>query len=90
MKYKVTIYQKNSNPIELIDESDMNRNEYCHNLSNVFRSSNVVILETSESSFLVRPSMIFGVNVNEYYEPKQIEYKTEPVEEIEDIITDVD
>lgn len=62
---KIKIYQRDSQQIELFDESDMNFDDYCKELSKLFNISNVSILKTSTQTFIVRPSQITGIVVEE-------------------------
>jgi len=62
---KIKIYQRDSQPIELFDNSDIDFNEYCKDLSKIFQVSNVVILKTSEQTFIGRPSQLTGLTVED-------------------------
>lgn len=91
--HKITIYQKGAENVELFDDSNMNMDEYCTELSKLFQVNNITILKTTNSVFLVRPSKLTGIQVEEVkkIEEQQIEPASEKAEElIEDIITDID
>jgi len=98
---KITIYQKGSSNVEILDDSDMNIDEYCQELSRLFQMTNVSILKTSHSTFIGRPSQLTGIVVEDEQSEQQLEISPEPedtestveepAEEIqEDIITDID
>jgi hypothetical protein len=100
---RITIYQQKSPVVEVIDDSDMNTDEYCNELSKLFQSSNIAILKTSQSTFIGRPSKINSIVLedielhgNETVEAKSpsepdVKVTEKVTEEIqEDIITDID
>lgn len=89
---KITIYQKGVESVELFDDSTTDIDEYCVELSKLFQVNNVTILKTTSSTFLVRPSKLTGIQVEEVSEiVEEINPESEKTEEIhEDIITDVD
>jgi hypothetical protein len=102
---RITVYQKDSDSVELLDDSDTNLEEYCRELSKLFQMTNVSILKTSHSTFIGRPSQLIGIVVEDtdtgeiMEETPEVENTTEgdipddlPKEEEieEDIITDID
>jgi len=95
---KITIYQQGSSNVEILDDSDLPLDEYCQELSRLFKMTNVSILKTSQSTFIGRPSQLTGIVVEDAQTeetqsiPKQegIEIPPEPEKIQEDIITDVD
>jgi hypothetical protein len=98
---KIIIYQKDSDNVEILDDSDTELEEYCQELSKIFQMTNVSILKTSHSTFIGRPSQLNGIVVEEMSgdpdEPEVSEMSDDPKpegppnEEIhEDIITDID
>jgi hypothetical protein len=98
---KITIYQKGSSNVEILDDSETNIDEYCHELSRLFQMANVSILKTSHSTFIGRPSQLTGIVVEDDQSEQQLEISPEPedtespveepAEEIqEDIITDME
>ena len=96
---KITIYQRGASDVEILDDSDETIDVYCQELSKVFNMSNVVILKTSTSTFIGRPSQLAGVVVEdtESQTKKTIESKNVPNKIVGkspkkhvDIITDVD
>jgi len=99
---KITIYQRGSSNVEILDDSDMELNDYCQELSKLFQMTNVTILNTSHSTFIGRPSQLTGIVVEDDKSGKEQEIKPDletaelAVEKIEkaeiqeDIITDMD
>jgi hypothetical protein len=103
---RITIYQQKSPVVEVIDDSDMNTDEYCKELSKLFQSSNIAILKTSQSTFIGRPSKINSIiledlktddtkvvsqDPDEHGSEAAEKAGEETKEEIqEDIITDID
>jgi len=99
---KITIYQRGSSNVEILDDSDMELNDYCQELSKLFQMTNVAILNTSHSTFIGRPSQLTGIVVEDDKSGKEQEIKPDlevneiAVENIEkaeiqeDIITDID
>lgn len=86
---KIKVYLKGSPSVELFDESEVEMDDYCNELSQVFHMNNISIIKTSKSTFLSRPSQITGINVSEVTEKEPA--TPEKQDEInEDIITDVD
>jgi hypothetical protein len=81
---KIKIYQKNSQPIELFDNSDVDMSEYCKDLSKVFQVSNVVILKTSEQTFIGRPSQLTGLIVEEDKQENEDSLLIDDIDEIEE------
>ena len=95
MKKIIKILQSNVEPLIIEDRDETNLNEYVQNLSKVLSVGHVTILETSDSSHIMRPQKIVSISVTEEGKPdkpkrkytkKKIVKKEEP--EIEDIITD--
>lgn len=68
---------------ELFDEDESTISEYSKSLSSLFVSGNIVILETSSCSLVLRPSKVTGIKVTEDLQQSGIKK-----EEIQDIITD--
>jgi hypothetical protein len=62
---RITIYQKGTANVELLDNDDRPEDEYNSELSSLFQSSNVTILKTSGGTFIGRPSHITGIVVEE-------------------------
>jgi len=99
---KITIYQRGSSNVEILDDSDMELNDYCQELSKLFQMTNVAILNTSHGTFIGRPSQLTGIVVEDDKSGKEQEIKpdlkvaeqavknTEKAEIQEDIITDID
>jgi len=61
----IKIFQENNEIIELIDNDDTNRVEYTAQLKNIFESNDVMILETSSGSVIIRPHKINAILVND-------------------------
>jgi hypothetical protein len=96
---KITLYQNGSSNVEILDDSDLDIDQYCQELSKLFQMSNVSILKTSESVFIGRPSKLSGIVVEDFKETEDIvsenvQEASSPVKEEpeiqEDIITDMD
>lgn len=97
---KITIFQRGASDVVIADDSDVQMAEYCQELSKIFKTSNVVILNTSSSTYIGRPSQLTGVVVEDLNteEQQQIEPDDKPTPEDdvkpepqiqEDIITDI-
>ena len=95
---KIFIYQKDSNNIEVLDDSDTPLDKYCEELSELMKMGNVAILQTSESFVILRPSKIISIEVKNFDleqekfalpDPPPVDEKAKE-DEVEDIITDVD
>lgn len=81
---KIKIYQRDSQPIELFDNSDIDFNEYCQDLSKIFQVSNVVILKTSEQTFIGRPSQLTGLTVEDDKQEDSDSLLIDDINEIEE------
>lgn len=57
----IKIFQENNEIVELIDNDDTNRIDYTSQLKNIFESNDVIILETSSGSMIVRPHKIISI-----------------------------
>jgi hypothetical protein len=93
MKKIIKILQSNTEPLVIEDENEEDLNEYSAKVSKVLSVGNVVILETSSSNVILRPSKIDAIIVTEEGKPKRTYKKKDPVvkeENViqEDIITD--
>jgi hypothetical protein len=92
---KVTIYQENNVPIELIDEDDRSIEDYSKSLTKFLTNTNISILKLSTSSLIIRPSKISAVVAEEMEESvktikqKPVKKRVEKIKEV-DIITDAD
>ncbi len=95
---KITIYQRGVPNVDIFDDDNEDLDKYCQELSKIFNMSNVVILKTSSTTFIGRPSQITGLNIEDIESNNQQTIETEikeespPEEETpdEDIITDMD
>jgi len=96
MKKIIKILQSNVEPLIIEDIDDTELDEYTQNLSKLLSVGNVTIIETSESSHIIRPQKIVSITVTEEGKPKRkytkkkIVKKEESIKEKtqEDIITD--
>jgi len=59
----IKIFQENNENVELIDNDDTNRVDYTSQLKNLFESNDVIILETSSGSVIIRPHKINSIMV---------------------------
>jgi len=62
----IRIFESTGNIINLYDDDDTELEEYTSQLLNLFNSPNIVILETSSGSFIVRPTKVNAIHVNEF------------------------
>lgn len=62
---RIVIYQQGTSIVELLDDNDEAIDEYCQEISNVFNATNVVMLKTSHSTFIGRPSQLAGIVVED-------------------------
>jgi hypothetical protein len=88
----ITLLMTDSNNLHIRDDDDTELNEYVKKLSEVLKSGNVTILETSTGSAILRPNKISSILVEEISESAEVEDKqmlqVEKSEKHEDIITD--
>lgn len=86
---RITIYQSEASKVELYDDDTSDINEYCKEISKLFQMSNIVVLNTTRSSFIGRPSQLKSIVVSDIVieEPKEVKNENE---KDQDIITDVD
>ncbi len=96
---RLTVYHEHISPIELYDEDKSKRSDYIEEVSAVFQLNEVAILETSQSSILIRPSRLTAIKIDDVADhvPAPEESPTEeplpekePEKPEEDVITDVD
>lgn len=100
---KITIYQRGASNVEILDDTNEDHDVYCQELSKVFNITNVVILKTSTSTFIGRPSQLTSLTVEDTeLTIQQTEESTENPDDVEeinlpeeektdvDIITDID
>jgi hypothetical protein len=59
----IKIFQENTETIELIDNDKTDRSEYILQLKNLLESNDIMILETSTASIIVRPHKINSILV---------------------------
>jgi len=67
----ITIYLDDGKIVEISDNNNDPIEDYVNNLSSMMEETNVVILATSESSLIIRPTRINGINVEEEPEPNE-------------------
>lgn len=72
MRRKIIITSDNTPNIELYDESNENFDQYCEKLSSILKEQNITILKTSDSTTILRPSKIVGIEVKEVKEVKEL------------------
>lgn len=73
---KISIKTETGN-LDIFDDSDVPMDKYCNELSKIMKMNNIVTLQTTESSVIVRPSKIIGIQVKELFledDLKDIEY----------------
>ena len=78
---RIVITQENSKPIVLYDEENTDFPTYALELSEIMKSKEITLLETSSGIAIIKPSKISGIHISEV--------KERPVESI-DMITDGD
>lgn len=83
---KIRIYQRDSQPIELFDDSDVDFDEYCNELSKIFQVSSITILKTTNHAFIGRPSQLTGVVVEDI--DSEIENDSLLIDDIDNEIED--
>jgi len=93
---KIVIYQEGSESVQLFDDDGSDISKYAEQLSNLLKSGNVSILNVKSGSFIVRPSKVISILLQEEeshpIKPSKKEKappKKNKTEEV-DIITDVD
>ena len=57
----IKIFQENNETVELIDNDDTSRIDYTSQLKNLIESNDVMILETSSGSIIIRPHKINSI-----------------------------
>jgi|APSaa5957512576_1039674.scaffolds.fasta_scaffold169606_1 hypothetical protein len=84
------IYQNGSSvPIILTDDDDSDLSEYSKKVSNVLESKNVVILNVSSGSLVLRPHTVPSILISDDKEIESISLPEESIDFIsEDIIED--
>jgi len=93
---KITIYQKGTSDVTILDDNDEDLDSYCQELSKIFKTSNVTILETSSSRLICRPTSLNSIVVEDIAinPPTSGLVEDTPSEkteiQTEDIITDLD
>ena len=88
---KITIYQRDSSDVEIFDDTNEHLDEYCQDLAKIFNLSNVVILKTSKSTFIGRPSQLTSLTVEDIeLSSQQSENPPEKDTPDVDVITDID
>ena len=95
---RIIIFQENTSAVEVYDVDETKLGDYTKNLSQILDNANITILETSESSVILRPSKINSILVNSVDPPpiqpqnQKQKSKKKPKQvkqpEDEDIITD--
>jgi len=62
---RIFLYPENGSKIEMSDESEVDLDEYCKELSKLFVTSNIALLKTTSASAMLRPSKLQVVVVKE-------------------------
>ena len=62
---KISIFREKGTPVQLFDNDTTALSEYARKLTSAMKATNVVILETSESSLLIRPHKVDGIEVSD-------------------------
>ena len=99
---KITIYQEGE-VIELFDDDSSSIDSLIKEASKLFSSNNISVLHTNNTAFIVRPSKLNSILIEEIYSNEQESILDDAVKEIienkekedkkeiqEDIITDVE
>ncbi len=66
---KIIISSDHIPNIEVFDDSDTDFDQYCEELTKLFQESNITILKTSNSTTIIRPSKLVGIEVIELKDP---------------------
>jgi len=82
----IKIFQENNETIELIDNDETNRTDYTTQLKNLLESNDIMILETSSSSIIIRPHKINSILVIDDKESIVEDSKDDLIEKSEDFI----
>jgi len=72
---KITIKQKNSEAIILIDNDNSELTSYTKEISKVMELSKICILETTSGNTILKPSEINSISVEEFEFDKKIDEK---------------
>lgn len=82
----IKIFQENNETVELIDNDDDNRIDYTSKLKDMFESNEVMILETSSASIILRPHKISSILIIDDDELSGEENNDELIQNSEDFI----
>jgi hypothetical protein len=80
---RIFLYPENGSKIEISDESDVDLDEYCKELSKLFVTSNIALLKTTSASAMLRPSKLQAVVVTEVDESVEVVANKSPDKEVE-------
>ena len=94
---RIVIFQQNTPAVEMYDDDESEVIEYTNRLTQILENANITVLETSDSSAVLRPSKINSILVypidplpkDEQPQEKK-NSKKKPKAKDEDIITDAD
>ncbi len=91
---EITIFQENNPPISFTDEDGNDLNKYTQELSSLLEVNNVIILETSSGSVIIRPHTISSIEVRNVNDEVKVETTSilipqEIIEENKEQVTDV-
>jgi len=98
---RIVIFQQNTPEVEIYDADESELVEYTNRLTQILENANVTVLETSESSVVLRPSkinsiVVYPIDIDPLPKVEQLQEKKNPKKkpkaklEDEDIITDAD
>jgi len=95
---RIEIGLKTGRTIHLIDDEKVSKDEILQRLSSLYSINNIAIIQTNNTSVIIRPSDIASIVVEEILENPELQKMTEateplPKDESEehiDIITDAD
>ena len=98
---RIVIFQQNTPEVEIYDADESELVEYTNRLTQILENANVTVLETSESSAVLRPSkinsiVVYPIDIDPLPKVEQLQEKKNPKKkpkakpEDEDIITDAD
>jgi len=59
----IKVFQENNEMIELVDNDETSRNDYMIQLKKLLESNDVMILETSSASMIIRPHKVNSILV---------------------------
>lgn len=70
---KIIISQENIEPVIIIDDDNTDINSYTKKLSEIYKMSSIVILNTTTKTVILRPSKIISIEVEDIDDPSSLE-----------------